>query len=91
MLVNLKVNYRDKDIVKALGARWDYERKTWFIVDVEDLTPFMRWIDKDYDPQVRHIRKHHGVNEKFWCVTGKFIPLCNCNVLPWEDCEHTTS
>jgi len=22
-------------------------------------------------------------------VTKTFTPLCNCNVLPWEDCEHT--
>lgn len=22
-------------------------------------------------------------------VTGKFVPLCNCDALPWEDCEHT--
>jgi hypothetical protein len=24
-------------------------------------------------------------------ITGVFQPSCLCNVLPWEDCEHTTS
>lgn len=91
MLINLKVEFKDKDKVKALGARWDYERKTWFIVNTEDLTPFMQWIDSTYDPQIQHEKKHHKVNEKFWAKTGPkvFTPLCDCDALPWEDCEHT--
>lgn len=24
-----------------------------------------------------------------WAITGKYQPLCNCDVLPWEDCIHT--
>lgn len=44
MRINLNCPYDEKDQAKALGARWD--GKTWYIVDVEDLTPFMRWIDR---------------------------------------------
>jgi hypothetical protein len=91
MLINLKVEFKDKDKVKSLGARWDYERKTWFIVNVEDLTPFMEWIDKDYAPEVQHTKKQFKVNERFWARTGPevFTPMCDCDVLPWEDCRHT--
>jgi hypothetical protein len=91
MLINLKVDFKDKDKAKRLGARWDYERKTWFIHNVEDLTPFMKWIDKDYNPQVQHSTNTHKVNEKFWARTGPkvFTPMCDCDALPWDDCEHT--
>lgn len=45
MRINLKVPFELKDKAKHLGARWDIARKCWYIVDVEDLTPFMQWID----------------------------------------------
>ena len=44
MRIDLNCPYAEKDVAKGLGARWDAARKVWFIVDVEDLTPFMRWI-----------------------------------------------
>jgi hypothetical protein len=44
MIIYLNVSYADKDKVKALGAKWDAKRKTWFIRDAEDLTPFLPWI-----------------------------------------------
>lgn len=44
MRINLNCPYSEKNEAKALGARWD--GTTWYIVDVEDLTPFMRWIDR---------------------------------------------
>lgn len=44
MRVNLKCPFAEKDIAKALGARWDVARKTWFVENPEDLTPFLRWM-----------------------------------------------
>jgi len=44
MRINLECPYDEKDRAKRLGAKWD--GKTWYIVDVEDLTPFMRWIKR---------------------------------------------
>jgi len=44
MIIHLNVPYSEKDEAKALGARWNPSRKTWFIEDREDLTPFMKWI-----------------------------------------------
>lgn len=44
MRINLNTPFAEKDQAKALGARWDVARKTWYIENVEDLTPFKRWI-----------------------------------------------
>jgi hypothetical protein len=44
MRINLQCAYKDKDKVTALGARWDVANRVWYIIDVEDLTPFVRWI-----------------------------------------------
>ena len=44
MRINLVTPFAEKDVVKALGARWDATKKLWYIVDVADLTPFLRWI-----------------------------------------------
>ena len=44
MRINLQTPFADKDKAKSLGARWDATQKVWYIVDVVDLTPFMRWI-----------------------------------------------
>ena len=44
MRINLVTPFAEKDAVKALGARWDAAKKVWYITDVADLTPFLRWI-----------------------------------------------
>jgi hypothetical protein len=46
MRIDLNVPYSDKDSAKKLGARWDAERKTWYVIDVIDLWPFMKWMPK---------------------------------------------
>lgn len=46
MRTNLKVPFKEKDTVRRLGAKWDNARKTWFIEDVDDIKPFLPWIDE---------------------------------------------
>ena len=43
MRTDLNVPYMEKDQAKALGARWDGVKKTWFVVDCDDLEQFSRW------------------------------------------------
>lgn len=58
MVTYLDVPFAEKDEAKRLGARWNVARKKWYIQDIEDLTPFMRWM-----PQ--HLRgPHHGQGSK---------------------------
>jgi exodeoxyribonuclease VII large subunit len=40
----LKTPYKDKDTVKALGARWDGGQQQWFVPDGRDLAPFAAWL-----------------------------------------------
>ena len=88
MRINLVCPYEEKDEAKSLGARWDPGRKVWYIVDVEDLTPFAKWIpvlsrfSRDMKPK--------KVVKPVTTVGMNSIRLsCACKVLPWEDCEHT--
>ncbi len=40
----LTSTFKDKDRVKALGARWDAERRQWYVPAGRDLAPFAAWI-----------------------------------------------
>ena len=44
MSVYLNVPYRDKDVVKALGAKWDFNAKKWYVPDGVGQDAFKRWI-----------------------------------------------
>jgi len=92
MRINLVTPFAEKDAVKALGARWDGAKKLWYITDVTDLTPFMRWIP-DLETTVASsgavakapAKQSPGVITKSVLV----VPHCGCHVLPWLDCEHS--
>ncbi len=102
MRINLATPFAEKDAVKALGARWDAAQKVWYIKDVADLTPFMRWIP---DMEAATGSSAAGATrarpsssksqaEQSQGVTTKpaiEMPHCGCDVLPWEDCKHTLS
>ena len=100
MRINLTTTFAEKDKVKALGARWDVARKTWYIEDVEDLTPFKRWIpsiaDWDEKQAAKGPKKPRKPTKQAKnsapTMTGQAVPPhCGCNVLPWEHCEHDSS
>ncbi len=42
----LDVPFRDKDIVKSLGARWNPKAKKWCVPAGVDLTAFKKWLPK---------------------------------------------
>lgn len=100
MRIDLKVPYAEKDTAKALGARWDAEKKVWYVKDVADLTPLSRWIpdlkaatessSSGATKQATDAGKA-AVEQTDGVVTGPavVVPHCGCKVQPWEDCEHT--
>ncbi|HTX24830.1 MAG TPA: DUF5710 domain-containing protein [Steroidobacteraceae bacterium] len=45
--IYLYVPFEEKAQVKNLGARWDGERKCWYIERGQDPVPFRRWMDGD--------------------------------------------
>lgn len=44
MRVNLKVPYEERHEAKKHGARWDPARKTWFVENIANLEPLLRWV-----------------------------------------------
>lgn len=98
MRINLVTPFAEKDAAKALGARWDAAKKLWYITDVADLTPFLRWIPNL--EAARGASEGGGQTTKSVKATTKLakgsmtksaveVPHCGCKVLPWEDCVHT--
>jgi hypothetical protein len=95
MRINLVTPFAEKEAAKALGARWDAAKKCWYIVDVADLAPFMRWI-----PSLE-VAKDTGASPKASQATAArtkppassrpavVVPHCGCQVLPWDDCAHS--
>jgi hypothetical protein len=47
MKTYIEVPYAQKDNAKALGARWDMARKSWYVPDGVDLMKFKRWLPND--------------------------------------------
>ena len=40
----LKVPFAEKEEAKALGARWNNERKSWYVPDGKPVEAFERWL-----------------------------------------------
>ena len=44
MRIDLNCPYAEREAAKALGARWDAEKRMWFVDNPVDLRPFARWL-----------------------------------------------
>lgn len=93
MRINLVTPFAEKDAAKALGARWDATKKLWYIVDVADLTPFLRWIPDVGAATVEAVEAVAPVRRSAGVITTSNlkIPSCGCNVHAWQDCAHSGS
>lgn len=45
--------FKDKEIVKSLGARWDHQRKSWYVPDGCELSKFSKWLNESSTEQSR--------------------------------------
>ena len=101
MRINLVTPFAEKDAVKTLGARWDANRKLWYILDVADITPFLRWIPKTevatknsatvgqhLDARIDNAQPRTSKVLKSSGLSSEVLH-CGCHVLPWDDCTHT--
>ncbi|MBA2710953.1 MAG: ATP-binding protein [Tatlockia sp.] len=44
---DLNVPYEEKDEAKALGAKWDYIQKIWYVLDPPYIGAFSKWLPND--------------------------------------------
>jgi hypothetical protein len=99
MRINLVAPFAEKDAVKALGARWDGTHKVWYIQDVKDLSPFMKWIP-DMNAAVgtnavatpltpKAPAKQAAAKAGVITRSTSTVTQCDCSVLPWDDCVHS--
>lgn len=41
--IYLNVPFDEKDDAKRLGARWDAQKRSWYLLEPDDLSQFVRW------------------------------------------------
>jgi phage/plasmid primase-like uncharacterized protein len=51
-LTLLNVSYQEREEAKALGARWDAQKDSWYVPKGVDLNKFERWIAPDKGPDM---------------------------------------
>ena len=91
MRINLKVPFAQKDAAKELGARWDAVRKIWYVIDPELLEVFADWIPtEDVSLSKTGIGAATSSSSQGILTGPRSVkPICQCAVLPWDDCEHS--
>lgn len=92
MRINLSVPFADNAQVKALGGRWDPARRTWYVVDPDDVAPLLVWIKPDELLRTGGKKKPRVMSKPGVSTprTDFSLPDCGCvHEPPWADCAHT--
>jgi hypothetical protein len=102
MRVRLNVPYEEKDIVKAMGARWDIKKKTWYINDTFDLHLFAKWLAnlkllkpkkpfkyREPKPRIKDPNEIRVLSYQTHGITKSNKMICDCVTPPWELCPHS--
>lgn len=56
--LELQTAFSERSVVKELGARWDLQRKVWYIPEGVDYKPFMAWLPHEDNFNVRASSYH---------------------------------
>ena len=90
--IDLAVPFAEKDEAKRLGARWDGERKLWYVPDGVDAGAFGRWLPSEPDISVRsssyfiaHTTKPCWKCSEHTSVFGFILPAGHETLEPDED------
>lgn len=69
----LNVPFSENEIAKRLGAQWSTAYKSWYIEDVENVRPFMKWMPKHLtqpiksnSEEVSNVKKKKTKSKKFY-------------------------
>lgn len=71
MRTNLAVPYREKDQARRCGARWDPARKLWYVENLGDLRPFLKWMPPHLTrPHQQQVVKRASTHDSGWITTS---------------------
>ena len=62
-MIFLNCPFNEKDECKALGGKWDAERKKWYVPDGIDASSFQKWIENDKKEEILAHNKRKKVIE----------------------------
>ena len=86
MTTFLTVPFAEKDQAKSLGARWNAEKKKWYVPAGADLAPFKKWTNADTETSDR-VSKTLTMEEVGLTITGaQFVERAH-DCVPWSSCE----
>ena len=85
MTTFLTVPYAEKDQAKSLGARWNAEKKKWYVPDGTNLTPFNKWIASD-GRAGESPSKSSPMEEIGMTITGDQFIERSHDCIPWIAC-----
>lgn len=64
MIIYLNVSYEDRHKAKAAGALWNPARKQWYVENMTDLSPVLRWINKELTAPHKATAYEKGFNAR---------------------------
>ena len=84
----LNAPFKDKERVKALGAKWDPDQRQWYVPAGHDLAPFSTWLTADTQPTPSDLTSTNRslalepTGDGYCQLDGPFlILLCHKNML----------
>lgn len=91
--IYLAVPFSQKDTAKALGAKWDYAAKQWYILSTMDAGPFKQWYPVAPDTEETARSSYFYLVQSYInCYACKNSMLVHGIVLPegFEGIDHET-
>ena len=80
--------YTEKDTCKAAGARWSFDRKSWYVPKGFDLAPFAKWMP--IPKKIITPPADEATHKQKWTKTSGFLDYdidINCPYREKEACK----
>jgi hypothetical protein len=85
MTTFLTVPYAEKDQAKSLGARWNAEKKKWYVPAGSDLGPFKKWTSAE-EAGSHSVAKTPSMEEIGLTIVGDRYVERSHDCIPWLPC-----
>lgn len=89
MRTYIQVPYADKEEAKKFGAKWDFNKKLWYVENLEDITVFEKWFsDWKSQPVKKGNRKSNRpkkASNDYGVTTGALYKKLYSDEVPWKE------